>query len=379
MSSLKLDSLPDEPVEALSHDTSSLSNDGIPDGGFGWIQVVVAFTMNCFTWGQTAAYRLRFHRRLQFSLSMLVAPFVTILTRRLGTKPPMLLGICIQTGGFIFASFATQLWELYLSQGVLLGIGLGITYVPSAPILSQWFSKRRSLAVGISSAGSGVGGILFSFASKALISNISLAWAFRVTALIVGVMNLLSVLLLRDRNGAVKTKYVGFDTKLFFRCDVLLMLGWAFMSMLGYITLLYSLPDYANSLALSTGQAATISALLNLGIAVGRPIIGLMSDQLGRTEVAATATFLCGLICFAIWIPTNTYGVLIIFAVLSGALVGVFWMTIAPIATEIVGLAELPSLLSITWLVIVLPILFSEVIALELRRRAVPYNSAFSG
>lgn len=49
-------------------------------------------------------------------------------------------------------------------------------------------------------------------------------------------------------------------------------------------------------------------------------------------------------------------------------------MTIAPIAAEVAGLREVPSLLSVTWLAIVLPTAFAEVIALYLRREgAKPY------
>jgi MFS family permease len=56
--------------------------------------------------------------------------------------------------------------------------------------------------------------------------------------------------------------------------------------MLGYITLLYSLPDFSASIGLSTSQAAAISAYLNLGTALGRPMAGFVSDKLGRIEVA---------------------------------------------------------------------------------------------
>jgi MFS family permease len=238
----------------------------------------------------------------------------------------MLIGILLQTAGFISASYASQVWHLYLSQGVLLGVGLGFIFVPCTPILSQWFSKKRSLAMGISSAGSGVGGLLFSFGIQAMIDNISLAWSFRITAIICGVMNLLSVALIRNRNHAIKPPQLGFDTKLLVRYDVFLLLAWGFMSMLGYITLLYSLPDFSASSGLSTSQAAAISAYLNLGIALGRPMAGLVSDKLGRIEVAGVLTAFCGVLCFAIWIPAKSYGVAILFAIVSGAVVGVFWM-----------------------------------------------------
>ncbi|KAE8445055.1 hypothetical protein EG329_013769 [Mollisiaceae sp. DMI_Dod_QoI] len=373
-----------------------------PDGGYGWVQVGVAFTINTFTWGQTASYSIylahylssnqfptatsmdyAFIGGLQFAISLLIAPLVTIVTRKFSTQPPMLIGILLQTIGFITASYASKIWHLYLSQGLLIGLGLGFIFVPATPILSQWFSKKRSLAIGISSAGSGVGGLLFSFGIQAMIDSISLAWSFRITAIICGVMNLLAVALIRNRNAAVKPPQLGFDTTLLFRYDVFLMLTWGFMSMLGYITLLYSLPDFSNSIGLTKNQAAAISAYLNLGTAIGRPMIGLTSDRLGRIEVAGFMTFFCGLACFAIWIPAKAYGVTIFFAIVSGAVVGVFWMTVAPIAVEVAGLSQVPSLLSIMWVMLFLPILFAEVIALKLRRKGASneylYPQIFAG
>ncbi len=132
----------------------------------------------------------------------------------------MLFGVILQTGGFIGASFASHIWHLYLSQGILIGAGLGFISVPNGPILSQWFSKKRSLAMGISSAGSGVGGLLFSFGVQAMIDHISLPWSFRITALICGVMNLLAIAVIRNRNSSIKPPQLGFDTKLLLRYDV---------------------------------------------------------------------------------------------------------------------------------------------------------------
>jgi nitrate/nitrite transporter NarK len=238
----------------------------------------------------------------------------------------MLLGILLQTAGFISASYANKIWHLYLSQGLLLGLGLGLIFVPCTPILSQWFEKKRSLAMGISSSGSGVGGLLFSFGIQAMIDSLSLAWSFRITAIICGVMNLLAVAFIRNRNAEIKPPQLGFDTKLLRRYNVFLLLAWGFLSMLGYITLLYSLPDFSGSIGLSKTQAAAISAYLNLGTAIGRPAIGFVSDKLGRIEVAGVLTCFCGVTCFAIWIPAKDYAVAIVFAILSGAVVCVFWM-----------------------------------------------------
>ena len=88
---------------------------------------------------------------LNFGVAMIAAPLVTVAVRVLGTKPRMYAGALILLVGFTSASFSTQIWHLYLSQGAAIGLGVGCVYIPSIPILSQWFSRRRSLAVKVNS------------------------------------------------------------------------------------------------------------------------------------------------------------------------------------------------------------------------------------
>ncbi len=195
-------------------------------------------------------------------MAMLVASFVTVLTRKFGKRLPMICGIIMQAGGFISASFAKRIWQPYLSQGILIGFGVGFIFIPSISILSQWFSKKCSLANGISSAGSGVGGVIFSLATGAMIKHVGLGWSLRMTGIVTFVTNSTATLLLRDRNFIVQPPQLGFDTSLLRQYKVQLLLGWAFTSMLGYITLLYSLADFVVSIRLSQSQATYIVAFL---------------------------------------------------------------------------------------------------------------------
>jgi MFS family permease len=258
-------------------------------------------------------------------MAMLVSPIVTVIARRYGIHVPMLMGIAFQTGGFLAASFATLIWHLYLTQGILVGFGVGFTYIPSIAILSQWFSKRRSLANGISAAGSGIGGLVFSLAVRAAINNISLAWSLRMTGFVSGFMNTIATIAIRSRNHSVQPTQHPFDRILLRRYDVILVLAWAFVSMLGYITLLFSMSDFARSIGLGDAQATTITAFLNLGTALGRPFIGVASDRFGRIETSGFITFLCSVSVFAIWLPATSYGVTVLFVIINGAMLGVFW------------------------------------------------------
>lgn len=257
---------------------------------------------------------------------MLIAPVVTVLTRSFGIHVTMGAGLIFQSGGFIAASFATRVWQLHICQGVLIGCGIGFLYIPSLPILSQWFVRRRSLANGISAAGSGVGGAAFAWGTEAIIQRFTIGWALRITGIIAFAANLAAIIAIRDRNDVIRPSQLGFDTQLLRRYEVILLLTWAFMSMLGYVVLLFSLSDFALSIGLTRAQATDVIGLLNVGTAVGRPIIGILSDRWSRIDTAGILTLLCGLSCFTFWLPATSFALTVFFSVICGAIVGVFWM-----------------------------------------------------
>ena len=262
---------------------------------------------------------------LNFAVAMVVAPLVNLLSDRFRSRPPMLVGALLLGGGFISASFASRIWELYLSQGALVGAGVGFLYLPSIAIIPQWFEKRRSLASAVSAAGSGLGGLIFSLSTPVMIRNISLAWALRITGIITMTVNLCAVLLIRDRDHVIRPEYSGFDFKLLRRLDVILLLTWEFIMLFGYITILFSLSDFARSIGASSFDAGLVTALLSVGIGCGRPFVGFLSDKFGTVQVSAVFTMVTGIFCFAIWIPATSLGVAELFAILSGTMFGVFW------------------------------------------------------
>lgn len=232
---------------------------------------------------------------------------------------------------------------------------MGFLFVGSVGIVPQWFLKRRSLANGFAAGGSGLGGLVYSLAAQKMIATIGLPWAFRVLAIVCGTVLAISSILIRDRNKHVGSSLRMFDHKLLNNVGFLLTLAWGVFSMLGYVILVFSVSAYASSIGLTPQQGSVVSALLNLSQALGRPIIGQFSDRMGRINIAGLLTAVCSLWCFAVWIPATSYGVLLLFVLLSGAVAGTFWATVAPVAVEVLGLVDLPSGLTITWLVLVIP------------------------
>ncbi|ETI24118.1 hypothetical protein G647_03487 [Cladophialophora carrionii CBS 160.54] len=358
---------------------------------YGWVVCIAMHLINGFTWGIIASYGVylsyyidhdifsgasdldyTFIGGVNFACAMLSGPIVNVCIRKTGVHVPMYCGCIMFAGGFVAASFATEFWHLILTQGILVGLGTGFTWLPATPILPQWFNKNRSLAQGIAAAGSGTGGIIFSATTTPMIQSISLAWSLRITGILAFVVLATATTLIRSRNDMIRPRFKAVDTDLLKRYRVWLLIAYSFFSILGYIVAIYSLGAFATSIGLTQDQGGIVITVLQVGTAIGRPFIGVLSDHFGRMTVACLLTASNVLFTYAIWIPTQSYGVLIFFALVVGATSGVYWGTIAPLSAEVVELKELPSALNLMWITVAFPALFSEAIALEIRR---PHSS----
>lgn len=136
-------------------------------------------------------------------MAQLISPIATISTRKFGTRVTLLIGVFFETLALIGASFATKTWHLFLSQGVCFGWGMGLLFTGSVGVIPQWFTTRRSFANGIATSGTGIGGLTYSLATGAIIQNIGVGWAYRILGICAFSANLISALLVRDRNKQV--------------------------------------------------------------------------------------------------------------------------------------------------------------------------------
>lgn len=334
--------------------------------------VFLSYYLNNNYFPDTSALAYAFIGGLSISQAVLIAPLATRIIHLYGTKVCLHLGVFFETLSLIGASFARQKYQIILAQGICFGWGMGFLFAGSVGIIAQWFTTKRSVANAIAAAGSGLGGLMYSLVTQRIIDTMGLPWAFRILGVCTFAVNLTASNLLRDRNKQTGSRYKALDTQILRRPEFLFMQGWSWFSMLGYTILLFSLPSYARAIGLTANQGSIVGAVLNLGQMIGRPFIGLGSDRWGRLNLATFLSLLCGIMCFAFWIPAEVVpapmGLLCFFAIVGGALAGVFWATIAPVCAEILGLPDLPAGLSLTWVLMVPSTTFAEPIALELRQ-----------
>jgi len=88
----------------------------------------------------------------------LMGPFAAVLMERFGMRAVMCTAMALVGGGMLLAGTMTQLWQLVLFWGLMLGVGSGMTaLVLGAVVSSRWFATRRGLVMGILTASAATG------------------------------------------------------------------------------------------------------------------------------------------------------------------------------------------------------------------------------
>jgi predicted MFS family arabinose efflux permease len=99
----------------------------------------------------------------------MTGPFAAALMQRFGVRTIVLAALALMSASTGLSLFMTQAWQLVLLWGVLSGLGSGcVAQVLSATIVNRWFVQRRGLAMGLLSASTSTGTLIFFPAFSAL-------------------------------------------------------------------------------------------------------------------------------------------------------------------------------------------------------------------
>ena len=152
-------------------------------------------------WYSFAVFLVAFLREFGWSRSVVAGAFSLFvivhgclgpvngwLTARFGAKRVILGGGCLLGVGLLLTAQVTAWWHLYLAFGVVVAVGLAAAgWVPSVVLVREWFPGRIGTALGVASAGIGVGIFGLVPAAQFLIDRVGWRWAYRILAgLVVG-------------------------------------------------------------------------------------------------------------------------------------------------------------------------------------------------
>jgi sugar phosphate permease len=116
---------------------------------------------------------------VRFALFGLLGPFSAIFVARFGLRRVMVAAATFIATAMVLATGVTQLWQLFLLWGLVLGCGTGLTaLVLGAMVASRWFTERRGLVVGLFAASTATGQLIFLPVAAWLIENVG--WRYAV-------------------------------------------------------------------------------------------------------------------------------------------------------------------------------------------------------
>jgi OFA family oxalate/formate antiporter-like MFS transporter len=229
---------------------------------------------------------------------MLASSFLLagMLQNRIGPRAVATIGGLLFSAGLFLASYTQSLTMLYLTWGLMVGIGLGFGYLAPITVGSKWFPNHRGLvnglAIGIFAAGSGVFGPI----AGRLVESIGWRATFQALAGMFFLFTMVGAYLMKDppdeyvapasRSKAVnrpKAHHIEVPTSKVLRMPTFYLLWFAYALGTTAGTMVISqLVPFARASGFTVQNAAFAITIGAIGSASGRFLSGWMSDHFGR-------------------------------------------------------------------------------------------------
>lgn len=137
---------------------------------------------------------------IRFILFGLIGPFAAIFMERFGLRNVICLALTLVAACMALSTQMTQLWHLFLLWGLVLGVGTGMTaLVLGAVVANRWFETRRGLVIGILTASSATGQLIFLPVAAWLIEHHGWRMAVIPVFISCAVVAVLAFLFIRNR------------------------------------------------------------------------------------------------------------------------------------------------------------------------------------
>ncbi len=271
---------------------------------------------------------------IQVTFSLLIvlptffSPFQGWLVDRFGPRRLIAAGGLLTGFSWMLAAHAGSLITLYLSYGVLGGLGTGIVYVGVVGQMVGWFPDRRGFAAGMVAAGYGFGAIVTTFPIASSIASDGYQATLLQYGALLGAVGFLAALGLKappaaaQRYGDAPGAGPGSDTMAMLKTPVfwLMFVMMTLMSTSG-LMVISQMANFATEFGVAKlmvwGAAALPLALTIDRFTNGltRPFFGYVSDRIGRENTMFLA-FALEALAMAAWLATR--GDPVLFVLLSG-------------------------------------------------------------
>ena len=344
--------------------SSSVSSSSLPNR---WVLAIAAFLMqlalgSVYAWSVflnpvIALYHTtRLQANLTFSIVLLAlgitAGFGGYLNNRFGPRIVATAGGILYGLGVLLAAFsAPNLFVLYLTFGVIGGIGVGLGYIVALAMLIKWFPDRRGFITGLAVAGFGGGAVITGLLAAALIKSVGVGSTF----LYLGIAYLVVIVVVAQFFRTAPDGYApaGWTPSARQQADrsvreytlagalrlprwYLLWLILALNVTAGAAVISVASPLAQKFTGVGALTAALIVSVISIFNAVGRLFWGWLSDAIGR-PFTFLSLFVIQFIVFAIMPSISSFTLLLVPAAIIGLCYGGGFGTMPAFAADFFG------------------------------------------
>ena len=283
---------------------------------------------------------------LAFTLSLSLVPIAMIFAGRIqdrqGPQKVTFVGGLIFGAGIILAGFTSSLTILYLTYGVLGGVGIGTIYACTVANTVKWFPDKRGLAGGLTAAGFGIGAVVFAPLAVLLIGKYGVLSTFKIFGVIYMIVVAICSLKLKAPQAGWKPEgwepkvtsstiniakdYAAYEmikTPKFYLLWAMYTIG----CISGLMIIGHASPIGQEKIGLSPQIAAYAVSFLGLANTFGRIFWGSVSDKIGRYNAIIMMYIVSSCMLMLLFIA-NSFGLFIVaicgIALSFGGFMGIF-------------------------------------------------------
>jgi len=263
-----------------------------------------------------------------------------MLADRWGPRMVCMTGMVFIAMGLFLTSLAQSLATVYLSYGLLVGLGIAFVYTPSIACVQPWFNKRRGLASGIASAGVGAGTLVLPVVVSYLLIEVNWREALQMMSAGVLLIGLTAGFLLKrapNLSGNTSGQLPGLTLSATLKTP---SFKWLYMGTLLGAPVMFVPFAHISAAARDAGvpdaQAVGLVGLIGIGSLVGRFAIGWMADRMGRIKTLMLMQGLMGL-SYLIWAGAQDPWMFAVFALWFGLSYGSIVSLLPAICMDLFG------------------------------------------
>lgn len=247
---------------------------------------------------------------------------------RYGPRRILLPCFILIGAGMMVIAKVTTLWQLYMIQGVGIGIGMSGAFVCVVSTVARWHYIRRGLAVGIASAGIGLSSIVFPPVVTQMIHTMGWPFATVVTGLIILAIGIPGSLIIKNPPPTVQQADIGnIARKSSFEARSMLsryLKNPQFLAIVVIFAIIFAvgnmlisqLVNYATDLGVTPLAAAVMMSVMGVANTAGLLGMGTVSDRIGTKRsaticcvfLAVSFVLLISQLPALLWIATVFFG-----------------------------------------------------------------------